>query len=147
MIQEPLDVYIDTVADNVATSTILAWQADGKIIRKITPPAGLARGAHPERLIIGHTTAGRGVNLRDRHVIRVEGPSIDGSSGADVYGTHQSPTVYVVVDVGRSFVHPDFAVTAMRYLVGLIRGAEANAATEDTPDYNLVFTKVLGGES
>lgn len=143
MLPDPYTVYYDGLTDKSVTATLLPQTLDGRTRRALSAPAGESRGAYPELLTISRQVVGRGSAIRDRLACRLEGVSVDNTSGTSVYGTHTPPVVTLVSDFPRNYVDLAYGDLALRFLVGLIRGLETNTADSDNYD-RLVFPIILG---
>lgn len=96
-------------------------------------------GTTPEWLKISHQTVGKGDATRDRHLVRFEQSSVDGTN----IGTHLPSVAYVVFDIPRAYRSSTAPTVLARALVGFLRGVDADAST---PDYTTFFGKLLNGE-
>lgn len=109
--------------------------SSGSLRKNATTDAGTI----PEWLKISHQTVGKGDLTRDRHLVRFEQSSVDGSN----IGTHLPSVAYVVFDIPRAFRSSTSPTVLARALCGFLRSVDAEASA---PDYTLNFGKLLNGE-
>lgn len=145
MLSDPYTIYIDGYTDKTVTAALLPQQTDGRTVRALSAPAGYDRGEYPELLTIARRVVGRGVAVRDRLALRLEGVSVDASSGADVFGTHPPPVMTLVCDFPRNYINESIGDMSARYLVGILRGLDGNTA--DIVAYDEYYYKILAGQA
>lgn len=96
-------------------------------------------GTFPEWCKISHQVAGRGNAIRDRHTVRFEASSVDGTA----IGTHAPCVAQVVFDIPRSYKAVNVEYQLVRQLVGFLR----DQIDDGIADYTTNFAKLLNGEA
>lgn len=118
------------------TFNLINWPTPGSSLRKNTETD---TGLFPEWMKISHQVVGKGDATRDRHMVRFEASSVDGTA----IGTHQPVVAYAVFDIPRAYKGTNIEYQLARLLVGFIRGTHQG---EESPDYTTNFAKLLNGE-
>lgn len=139
---DPLVVSNDNITPNTTrTFNRLGSPAYGTTVYKIDA----ADTSGISRLKIAHQEVGKGVEKRDRHLVRVEADSVDAETNE--VGTHAPCVGYLVLDVPRNNLASATIASAIgRLLVGFMRDQEAHAETLP-PDYTTNFASLLEGLS
>lgn len=121
----------------------VAWNSTWTLIQ--TNPAGTIRksanwtlGAGPDVMKISHQVVGKGDVTRDRHLMRLEAPSYDGTN----VGLGLPLVAYVVWDVPRKNINSTAVATTGAVMTGFLRGVSGNA----TPNYATTLARFLNGE-
>lgn len=141
MYAEPLVLDYDAIVssgNSEQTYNLISFPSGTSSIRRND---GVDSGSIPERLKISHQVVGKGVSIRDRHLVRFELSSVDDDSNV---GTTQSAVAYVVFDIPRLNIVPASATTILsRSLCGFLRDADSDDAL---PDYATNTAKLANGE-
>lgn len=95
-------------------------------------------GVYPHFLKISHQVVGKGEAVRDRHLVRLETSSVDGTS----IGTKLPLVAYAVIDAPRAYINSSAMAAMNKSLTGLIRGATGTA----TPSWSAFWDKLVRGE-
>lgn len=137
MYADPLVAKNDNKSPSVESRTyaLTSFPTGSSSIRK---NAETDTGLFPEWFKISHQVVGRGTAIRDRHMVRVEASSVDGTA----IGTHQPVIAYAVFDIPRSFKGANIEYQLVRQLVGWLR----DAIDDGVSDYTTNFARLLNGE-
>jgi len=140
MFTDPLTLdFDDTVAsgDSEQIFTRTAWLPGGNGAVWMNTATDVADIPHIMK--IAHSTAGSGVNLRDRRLIRFELSSINDES---VVGLSLPAVAYVVYDIPRFNVAAAPLNRLTRMLCGFLRNADAD---DSGPTYAGNLTDIKNG--
>jgi len=137
MYADPFVCPNDNVSPGVESRTydLISFPTGSQSIRK---NAATDDGLSPEWMKVSHQVVGKGDAIRDRHMVRFEASSVDGTA----IGTHQSVVAYAVFDIPRAYKGASIEYQLCRQLCGFLRGIKDGEISVLTTN----FAKLLNGE-
>jgi hypothetical protein len=136
MIGEPVEipyiVYTGDAAANEWARTQLAGST--QVLERVNYPTNPTT---PSVLRISHNTVGKGLSLRDRHLVRFETPIF-----VDNVQTGTA-SLYTVADFPRNGMNAEIAELLWKQLLGMLGGSSGNTAYGFAPDDYQAFVRGL----
>lgn len=138
MLPDPFNAHVDVSGGTPTTKpfTILSTLPNGTVRQYAAAPAG-----EPKVLKISHSTVGKGVNMRDRHLVRLESYVVEDT----VENPAKPVSAYMVLDIPRVGVTATQKSDLFKRFVGLLRGASGDAA--NAGDQTNFWDRLWLGES